>query len=1400
MNPDSDARDLKGRLAALNDAQRALLARRLQEKASGEQRAAKRTSEAATAIPRAVPERVEVTPEGFEVSIYPASSDQERMWFLEQLTGGLPLYSTPRAFRLHGALRLDLLELALQRVVERHDSLRTTFASEEGGLTQRVSPPSIACNFKLECMPPAEASLAEAQRRELAERWIEAAAARSFNLTAGARSCPSLLRASVASLSTTEHYLLLASHHIVSDGWSGANLCRDLSVAYAALLQGSPDALPALPVQLADYTALQTEHARSGTLAAATEYWQRQLKGLGEPLDLGGDHPRPAVKSYRGETCALPLDHALMDRLKSLANAHGSTLFMVLLAAYDVLLWRYSGQTDLTVGVPAANRPLPEVEGLIGYLANTLVLRTDVSGAPSFVDLLGRVKPTALEAYEHQAMPFDLLVRLCDPVRDPSRTPLFQASFALQENSSLALTLPGVDACEYAVPTHTAKFDLALSMRPHRDGFAAQLEFSTDLFSPQHGTRILEHWQELLRSIAADPHQSIATLNLLPAHERQLVVTEWNRTATAYPRDACVHELFTEQAAKAPGAVAVVAGGETLTYGELDRLTDRLSLQLKACGAGPGKLVGLSIPRSFNAVIALLGVLKSGAAYWPLEENIPEERLRGMLDDAAPLAILVPRGSETPAALNGQTVLAVEDLLESPTPREFVETRSVVATDAAYVNYTSGSTGVPKAVLVPHRGVVRLVRNNAAVPLGSGDTLLQISPLSFDAATFELWGALLNGGRVVLFPPGPLSLFDIGETIRAHKVTSTFLTTGLFHALVDERLDDLRPLRQLITGGDILSPTHACRAFEALPGCRIINAYGPTENTTFTTCYPFTGTEDLTPSVPIGRPIANTQVYLLDAVLQPVPIGVAGELYTGGDGVAIGYLNQPELTEERFIADPFIADPFIAHPGAKLYRTGDRARWREDGNLEFLERSDAQVKIRGFRVELYEIEATLRSQPEVRDVAVVTWSPTAGQKELVAYLVASGHDRPESKTLRARVASSLPAYMAPRYFVWVESLPLKLNGKLDRNALPAPRPEQSIPEESVARPVTPLERELTLIWRQLFEVEGIARDDNFFAIGGHSLLATRLIAEIDRRLKIRLPIAALFQSPTIEQLAQRLGSERWRAEPRHIVPLHAAGTRPPLFCVHGLKGDLYVFRNISGLLGEDQPIFGLQGVDPDGSLPASIEDAVARYIPEMLSFQPEGPFFLLGFSLGGVYAIEVARQLEAAGREVGMLGLFDTRPVGSKFWALYTRIAMMDPPSRAMIHLRRLSHLPWSKRVAYVRARAPRVTTAVLRRLSRAHGAEAAPLDPAKDIQELLTDFYRVLALPYKPRPLSCTLDMFVAEDSFGRWPGYWNRLARKGVRYHPVSGRHADILDSQHLPSVAQTLRAALAERQNGR
>jgi len=776
------------------------------------------------------------------------------------------------------------------------------------------------------------------------------------------------------------------------------------------------------------------------------------------------------------------------------------------------------------------------------------------------------------------------------------------------------------------------------------DGLALQVSYNADLFEPETVARMAGHLETLLSGGVADPERAISTLPLLTTPERQWLVKDRNATRTDYPRDRRIHELFEVQAGQTPEAIALVHDATQWTYDELNRKANRLAHSLRRLGVGRGVLVGVFMQRSPEMVMALLAILKAGGAYVPLDLSSPADRIDSMLRDAAAPVVITQSALLDRCATRAARTVCLDSAHDATLEAEPEANPGVSGDplDLAYVMYTSGSTGQPKGVAVPHRGVVRLVKNTNYARLASDEVFLQLAPVSFDASTLEIWGSLLNGARLVLFPGQVPSLDELAEILSRNQVTILWLTAGLFHHVVEERLDALRPVRQLLAGGDVLSAPHVRRTLQSLPGVRLINGYGPTENTTFTCCHPMTDPAQVPDSVPIGRPIANTTVYILDRQMQPVPVGVRGELWTGGDGLAAGYFNRPELTAERFVADPF-----GNARTDRLYRTGDFARYLPDGTIQFLGRMDDQVKIRGFRIELGEIEASLLRHPAVRQAVVIVRDEPLAGRQLVAYLVADGLERTGPRDLRAFLKAILPDYMIPAVFVWLDRLPLTPNGKVDRRALPSPATEATGEHpEAAASPWNELELRLARLWEETLGVKRVGRRDNFFDLGGHSLLAARLFARMEKEFGRKLPLSVLFTAPTVEQLAVLIRQEGWAPSWRTLVPIQPQGSRPPIFAVPGVGGNVVGYAPLADLLGSDQPLYGLQarGLDGEEAPLTTFEEMAAHHLAEIRAVQPKGPYHLVGLCIGGVIAYEMAQQLVRAGEEVGMLAMLETWP------------------------------------------------------------------------------------------------------------------------------------------------------------
>ncbi|MCQ4163601.1 non-ribosomal peptide synthetase [Tahibacter harae] len=1036
----------------------------------------------------------------------PLSWEQQRLWFIDQLDAAAgAAYHIPAGLRLRGALQRPQLRAALDRLVDRHEALRTGFPTHEGQPYQAIAPAGqgfALAEHDLRGLDPAQQAGAVAEH-------AAAEAAQRFDLARGP-----LIRGRLLCLAEDEHVLLITQHHIVSDAWSLGVLVREVAALYTAFVAGEADPLPPLPIQYGDYAAWQRQWLQGGTLQAQIAFWREHLDGAPVLIDLPTDRPRPPVRSFAGASFDFTLAPELDRGLRALAQRHDVTLHMVLLAAWGVALSRLSGQDDIVIGTPVANRRQTEVESLIGFFVNTLALRLRFDGAPDTGQLLAQVKRSLLDAYSHEELPFEQVVEAVQPPRSLSHSPLFQVTLALDNTPrDQALQLPELVLEPVAAPAATAHFDLSLALTDFGDGLAASLGYASDLFDAATAARFAACWQRVLQGMLQDEWRSVATIPLLDAQE-QAALAAFNATAAPHRGDLLVTDLFAQQAAARADALAVVDATRRLSYAALERRANQLARLLAQQGAGRGARVAICLERGVDLVLAQLGVLKAGAAFVPLDPAYPRERLDYMLQDCAPALLITQASVQAALGFAGPSLLmdtldlaAFDDSAVPPSQS------GLAAAQPAYVIYTSGSTGQPKGVVNHHAGLSNLIQDNIVrFGLGPDSRMLQFASCSFDASVWEICLALCAGAtlhlaaREELLPGAPLV-----QTLRARDISHVVLSPSALAALPLQA--ELPALRCVIAGGEALAPALAA---QWAARCRLFNAYGPTEATVCSTVFDCNG-ESLR-SVPIGRPLANVAVYILDELQQPVPIGVSGELYIGGIGVSHGYLGRDELTAQRFLPDPF-----AGRAGARMYRSGDLGRWRADGSIEYLGRCDFQVKLRGFRIELGEIEARLGSLPGVREAVVVVREDSPGDKRLVAYTTALPGAAPDAASLRAQLAAQLPEHMLPGAYVSLAQLPLTANGKLDRRSLPAPD-GSALASRVYAAPQGAVEETLAAIWRQLLRVQEVGRHDHFFEIGGHSLLAVQLASQVRARLAVELPLRAVFEQPTIAGLATAIAA------------------------------------------------------------------------------------------------------------------------------------------------------------------------------------------------------------------------------------------------------------------------------------
>jgi len=1336
-------------------------------------------SRAAGASPVVIPRR------GLDTG--PLSFPQQQIWLHSQLAPDVPLYNEQVTVRYRGVLDGSSLAQAFSDLLARHEAWRTVFVSEASALRQRIQPPTMIDLplVDLRHLPPDE-------REREAMRLATEDLLRPFDLARGP-----LVRVRLAWFADDDSRLYLTLHHSIFDGYSLYQVAvPELAALYAAARAGTRALLPPLPVQYTDWAAWQRAEVDRGAYATQLEYWVKQLADVSTG-DLPSDRPRPAAPSYRGGVHAFALPGTVADGLRALARTERVTMYMVLVAAYLTLLHRYTGKDDVIVGTISGGRKRPEVARLLGFFCNPLALRVSCSGEPTFLELLRRVRDVALDALANDDVPFEHVVAALQPTRDAGRHPFFQAVMSLE--APLARLPDGWDLWHLDVHTGTSKFDLYLEMNDRPDRLVGSFVYASDLFAPETVARMASHYANLLTAVVDDPTRPISTLPMLEPAERDRLLIEWAQAPGAYPDPATVHGVFEAQAARTPDATALIFGDEVLTYRDLDARASAIARRLRALDVGRDAVVAVLTTRTPAQAAALLGVLKAGGAYLPLDPAHPAQRLQTMIMDAGAGVLLTDR-STVPTVAGVQTVAL--DTIVAGDPEAGID----VGPDAlAYVMYTSGSTGSPKGVAVPHRGILRLVFGQTYTRFGAEETFLQMAPPAFDAATFELWGALLHGARCVLFPGAVPTHATLREIIARHHVTTVWLTASLFNTVIDEAPHTLAGVRTLITGGEALSPRHVARAAALLPDTRLVNGYGPTEATTFTTCHVIRPDDLKRPSIPIGRPIAGTHVYVLDRYGQPAPVGVTGELHIGGAGLARGYVNRPDATAERFVRNPF--DP---RPDARLYRSGDLARWRPDGTLEYLARLDAQVKIRGVRVEPAEVEAVLATHPTVREVAVIaTEGDRPNDVRLVAYLVPGHAERPTTAELRQFIKRRLPAAFVPSAFVLVDALPIGPTGKLDRRALPAPAAAMR-EQRTVVRAHGPLKRQLAEVWRELLGVHEVGTTDDFFDLGGHSLLAVRMLQRVHDLYGTSLPLAVLYTNPTIDGLADALIASKPAEFEAPLVRLRDGGTRAPLFFFHGdINGGGFYTLTLARRLATGRAFWVAHPLGLYGRpAPTTIEAMARVHLEQLLAACPEGPLMLGGYCNGGLVAYETARLLTAAGRRVERLVLIAT-DADTRFRRLRRPIAAaarglglgpegaLEQFGRVRYFADRLRELNGRRQAAFIAWAGARLAHQVARRLRRSllpsasARAAAAPAPPPR-----LFDRYYDACMGYVPGPWPGHVIVFWPEGerpARPRDPSYgWQSLVSR-IETFRVPGDHDEIV-TRHIERIAATLEELLA------
>ncbi|MFN7994222.1 MAG: amino acid adenylation domain-containing protein [Bryobacteraceae bacterium] len=1289
--------------------------------------------------------------------LHPLTSAQRRIWFLEQMDGVSSGYNLSPAVALTGAIDRSALEKSFTAMLARHESLRTVLVVEGDTPMQRFLAPAAGTveYVDLRSLPPD-------QRQTSADGLISERAGRPFDIYKGP-----LIRLTLFQIEDARHILLISAHHIIVDGVSLGIFVHELGELYDAEVTGRDAALPELPVEYADFIDWKQSALEGGSLRDQIEYWKRRLAGAPELLELPADRVRPAEQSYSGDSIDRAIPEQLVEEASALGSREQATVFSVLLTCFIVLLYRYTRQEDISVGVPLAGRNRLETENLVGLLMNMVVIRTDLSGPPAFVDVLRQVRDSLLEATENQDVPFQKLIEELNPRRSLAYNPIFQV---LATSFSAQLTnrrFGPLEASPYPVDTGTAMFEITSAFtQDARGSWQWDLNYNTHLFDRSRMERMIRHFEILLSAALRDPGRAITELPLL-TQEETAQMARFNDTATPFPH-ACVPELIRAVARQNPDRVAVQFEGRSLSYRELDVTSDRLARVLRNHGAVPGDLIALCVSRSIEMVVGLLAILKGGCAYVPMDPDYPVQRLLGMLEDSGAKLLLTERDLVHELQRAAADVAFVDDTATETGHSDLEE--DIDPESLAYVIYTSGSTGKPKGVAIPHRAVVNLLCSMRRAPgFTADDTLLAVTTVCFDIAGLELYLPLITGGRVVIASrETALDGRALLHAVRRYGITVMQATPTTWRLLIEAGWDGTQPLK-VLCGGEALPVDLANQLTQR--SASVWNVYGPTETTIWSACIQLHTGQPVT----IGRPIDNTGFYILDGNLQPVPIGVNGELYIGGSGLARGYWNRSELTSEKFVSIPGVAG------GATLYRTGDEVRLLENGTSEYQRRIDFQVKVRGFRIELGEIETALAAIEGVMQAVVTVREDTPGDRRLVAYVIPRPAASLSRLSLQDQLKRTLPDYMVP-YIMTLEAFPLTSNGKVDRNRLPAP--ETAPASAETIAPRTQVEAKLVEIWQEILRVPSLGVRDDFFDQGGHSLLAVRLLARVRDVFDTEIPLATMFHEPTVEHMASAI-EERKRPQqrPSSVIALRTEGSKPPLF----LGGSTPAYLQLAQVLGEDQPVYkmdlyalGEQVCSSAGRPYETFSQYVDHFLADIRKIQPTGPYYLGGGCDGGVLALEVARQLQRLGQEVGLLLIWETPRTG---YFEPRRIAGAVHLARRAAQSLAAGELPWIRR----------------NRLARESEA-ARQLTPEQERYLLVYDTLWTAITNFRSTAkFAGRVEFLQAEKQFPQYHDTshgWDDLATFGVRIHTIPGDH-DSYFKEHFDSYATAVRGLLLQAQ---
>jgi amino acid adenylation domain-containing protein len=1293
--------------------------------------------------------------------LYALSPAQQRLWFLEQLEPGTALYQINSGLRLTGDLDRDALRAAVATIVDRHETLRTAFVARDGEVFQTIS-----SNCDLEVPAVDLRPLPDSVREKEAYEIARAESLRPFDL----ESSP-LLRLKLIEMGHHDHILLFTMHHLVSDGWSIGVFIEELTELYESRTEGRVPLLAPISVQYSDFTRWQRESLAGEELDHQVQYWKTRLGGMPSRLELPTDRVRPAERSFTCGVVSVPLPVGIVEGLRALSQREDTTIFTALLAALNVLLFRYTNQEDICVGVPVAGRNQVETEGLIGLFVNTLVIRSDLSGNPRFRDLLVQVWETVLEAHSNQELPFERVVEEVQPRRSLTYNPLFQVMMTAVRDPLRVRRFGSLTANPYSVAVSTSSLDLTAFVIEGADGgLWWRLEYNTTMFDPARIQRMIGHYLKLLDSIVENPDRRIGDLDLMSAAEVEQFST-WNDNAASYPR-ACLHTLIAAQAARSPDAIAVVCEDGRLTYAELDRSARRVAAALCAAGARAGSRVAVCLERSLNLVPGVLGILKTGAAYVPIDPSQPVERVSLMVEDAGAELLLTQRSLVGRLSRCFRACVLIEDALTMApaAPSEQHDPESL-----AYIMFTSGSTGRPKGVAVSHRAIANLLSSMQRQPgLAADDRFLAVTNLCFDISGLELFGPLVTGARsVIATKDAQADGSKLLDALRRESITMMQATPATWRLLIGAGWNRATCDLKVLCGGEALPADLANQL--AARSDSVWNLYGPTETTVWSS---LSRVGEHCP-VTIGRPIQNTQFYVLDRRMRRVPVGIPGALYIGGAGVAAGYWDRSGLKSDGFVANPFNPS------GGRLFKTGDEVRYRADGEIEYLGRLDSQVKVRGLRIELGEVETVVKQHPGIEQAVAVVREDVAGDQRLVCYAVSRRGTRIDPSDMRAGIRNKLPDYMVPTV-VLLDSLPLTSNGKIDRARLPAPTENRRVSE----KPRNTFEERLLPIWKQLLRLDEIGIKDNFFDLGGHSLLAMRLLAEVEKVFDRHLPLATIFAAQTVEQMAEVVSQSDMKPA-ASLVAIQKQGSGPPLFVVPFPEGNPLAYAELAKFLGSDQPVYVFQyvGLEGEGSPMESVGEIAEHFLAEIRKVQPRGPYRLAGFCMGGIIAFEMAQQLVARGEETPHLALVDTwhpssiQPTHGAA-AKARPIVFLTRASRR--HFDTVVKLPARQVVRYVREKSALIKEMLFYR-------DVYRGDRRKRYEGLVNEANYRAASSYVPTPYPGAIHLFLAGDGYGETPAdtrlAWCSLSSNCTVVPNAVAEVADFLRKPYVKVFAERL-----------